>query len=666
MCKKFKKLTILFVVLGIAGIASAGVPVCLVISPTDAGVNDPVTLSAYDASDNWVDMRDYTVVEVCFDDGLCVYSDDGLDVSSGDGVFTLTQAILDGYKFDCDFWNSSPPPDSTWFTLVNPSEGNPAFDSIAEAIAAGGDCDLGEDTTPPTPDPMTWATVPYGFTTTSIRMVATTASDQSGVEYRFDETSGNPGGTDSGWQDSETYTDTGLSPSTQYCYRVRARDKSTNQNTGGWSTPNACSEPAPAGETLYNGIVLPQTWPPDYGSVPYEPMPVPYLDDPPEVVIIDVGRQLFVDDFLIDTTDMTQTYHQVDYYSGNPVITTTTVEEWDTEGNKMAGPFSGGSFYDPCDSLYKLWYQGGIAGQHGNCSVQCYATSTDGKNWDRPNLDVNPVGLLDHFTCTPSNPGANDQVTIDAYDEYNQQVDLGDYDTVEFCWGNGAVCVYTGGGITIDGSGGAVFTCTQAMLNELPYIDFLAEKASPPPATEFFKLPFPFDPIAKAGNSVYPFSEEDAVFMDSKSILLDHNAAASERFKWFATEFPSGWPADLTYRKSSDGIHWSAPQSSANVWGDRTTVFYNPFRDMWVDSQRTEDSSGRRNRSYVEGTSAADLMSNVTYNEGSTATSPSVRWVGADPCDPRHTDPLWDDIEPQLYTLDAAPYESLMLGQFSI
>jgi hypothetical protein len=43
-----------------------------------------------------------------------------------------------------------------------------------------------------------------------------------------------------------------------------------------------------------------------------------------------------------------------------------------------------------------------------------------------------------------------------------------------------------------------------------------------------------------------------------------------------------------------------------------------------------------------------------------------VHWVGADYLDPHHTDPLWDYIEPQLYTLDCMPYESVMLGQFSI
>ncbi len=99
----------------------------------------------------------------------------------------------------------------------------------------------GGDTTPPTPNPMTWATLPYATGSTSIAMVATTATDPSGVEYYFDETSGNPGGTDSGWQDSTSYTDTGLSPSTQYTYRVQARDKSANQNATGWSTSQSAT-----------------------------------------------------------------------------------------------------------------------------------------------------------------------------------------------------------------------------------------------------------------------------------------------------------------------------------------------------------------------------------------------------------------------------------------
>ncbi|MGD8961132.1 MAG: hypothetical protein PVH43_01385 [Desulfobacterales bacterium] len=99
--------------------------------------------------------------------------------------------------------------------------------------AASGGGGGGNDTDPPTPDPLTWASPPTADGPNSIRMTATTASDPSGVEYYFECTAG--GGNDSGWQDSATYADTGLSPATSYTYRVEARDKSANQNETGWS-----------------------------------------------------------------------------------------------------------------------------------------------------------------------------------------------------------------------------------------------------------------------------------------------------------------------------------------------------------------------------------------------------------------------------------------------
>ncbi len=93
----------------------------------------------------------------------------------------------------------------------------------------------GVDTTPPVSDPSTWQTEPYATGPTSISMAATMAHDSSGVEYYFQETSGNPGGSNSGWQDSRIYEDTGLSPNTSYSYQVRTRDKSSNKNEGSYS-----------------------------------------------------------------------------------------------------------------------------------------------------------------------------------------------------------------------------------------------------------------------------------------------------------------------------------------------------------------------------------------------------------------------------------------------
>ena len=70
-----------------------------------------------------------------------------------------------------------------------------------------------------------------------------------------------------------------------------------------FSAPRAISVSDPAaapGSTLYNGIRLAQPWPPRYQGLSPTPLTPPYLVDRPGVVPIDLGRQLFVDDFLID------------------------------------------------------------------------------------------------------------------------------------------------------------------------------------------------------------------------------------------------------------------------------------------------------------------------------------------------------------------------------
>jgi len=106
----------------------------------------------------------------------------------------------------------------------------------------------GEDTMPPTPDPMTWETLPYSASPNSIAMVATTADDDSGVEYYFDTNS--PGAHDSDWIDVPSYVDVDLVSNTEYGYRVRARDKSTQQHMTDWSvwayaTPGTPPTPDP-------------------------------------------------------------------------------------------------------------------------------------------------------------------------------------------------------------------------------------------------------------------------------------------------------------------------------------------------------------------------------------------------------------------------------------
>ncbi len=71
---------------------------------------------------------------------------------------------------------------------------------------------------------------------------------------------------------------------------------------------------------LHNGIRLPQKWPPRIEKLTRDPLPVPYLKSPPAVIPIDVGRQLFVDDFLIDRTTLKRTFHATRPHTANPLL----------------------------------------------------------------------------------------------------------------------------------------------------------------------------------------------------------------------------------------------------------------------------------------------------------------------------------------------------------
>ena len=74
--------------------------------------------------------------------------------------------------------------------------------------------------------------------------------------------------------------------------------------------PPAVAEPSrcgPDSEQLYNGICLPPQWPPRYTTPHGLPprtgprVPPPYIHSPPGVINVSLGRQLFVDPFLVDS-----------------------------------------------------------------------------------------------------------------------------------------------------------------------------------------------------------------------------------------------------------------------------------------------------------------------------------------------------------------------------
>ena len=132
-------------------------------------------------------------------------------------------------------------------------------------------------------------------------------------------------------------------------------------------------------EKLYNNIILAD----DFTSKMSYPNNVPYLKNPPEIINITVGRQLFVDDFLIEKTDLTPEYHKARKFEGNPVLFPETKLETET-GMPVACPKSGGVWYDEEDKKYKMWYEAGWL------HYLAYAESDDGIHWVRPDLDLVP------------------------------------------------------------------------------------------------------------------------------------------------------------------------------------------------------------------------------------------------------------------------------------
>ena len=299
---------------------------------------------------------------------------------------------------------------------------------------------------------------------------------------------------------------------------------------------------AAAAETLSNGIVLPDEWPPR-PALNYDPMPLPYLNEArPAVIPIDCGRQLLVDSFLIEKSSLERVAHQPRKVSFNPVLFPETELEMGSYGTPGASAKDGGMWWDPADGMFKMWYEAGWLNK------MAYAVSADGVHWEKPALDV------------------------------------------------------------VEGT-----------------------------------------------NEIVP-----DIVADASTVWLDHfTDNPDERFKMFLRS-PNSIPGSkerFNYGNcmvSPDGIHWSAPARTGRC-GDRSTVFYNPFRKVWVYSLRNAgnvaNSAIGRYRLYHE---HPDFMKGADWDYD------SLRfWCGADYLDA--PDPYIND-RPQLYNLSATPYESIMLA----
>ena len=154
-----------------------------------------------------------------------------------------------------------------------------------------------------------------------------------------------------------------------------------------------------------------------------------------------------------------------------------------------------------------------------------------------------------------------------------------------------------------------------------------------------------FDHVQPGTNMVYD--------RGSRGSTIWHNAHTddpAERFVMFSSRPGVIW-------LSADGIHWGKPVKVAGPLLDRTVLWWNPFRKVWVYSIKAV-YEGKRARRYWE-------TPQLVGHRKSTwkAVEDPTLWTGADSADPPR-----DDLQVpcQLYDLDVVAYESILLGTFII
>lgn len=100
------------------------------------------------------------------------------------------------------------------------------------------------------------------------------------------------------------------------------------------------------------------------------------------------GRHIVANTDFAKTENVERVFNTAAYYNLNPVLKADKPWELNAAGDPYAAPFSGGVWYDESVGKFKMWYSAG--GGKVNGLVTCYAESTDGKHWVKPELDVVP------------------------------------------------------------------------------------------------------------------------------------------------------------------------------------------------------------------------------------------------------------------------------------
>lgn len=161
------------------------------------------------------------------------------------------------------------------------------------------------------------------------------------------------------------------------------------------------------------------------------------------------------------------------------------------------------------------------------------------------------------------------------------------------------------------------------------------------------------------GTNIVDTTEHDCV-----TVLLDkYEVDRSKRYKMFIVEFNSRFSVSMKLKYSPDGIHWGRTVALSGELYDRCSVYYDAFNKKYVLSLKTMTEKGR-SRNYLAGEDL-ELLVSLAHRTFDRDSDKYIRyWFSADDDDPRN--PQFPSIRPQIYNHDAIPYESRLLGYFTI